>query len=80
MTKRQRKNLNRLRELVADFQPYIRYVHYRTLIEIFNYIGTVLYGVLVDCPENEELEYNLEQIEKSLQEFEKLLKHEKSIG
>lgn len=69
-----------MRELVADFQPYIPYVHSRNLIEIFNYIGTVLYGVLVDCPENEELEYNLEQIEKSLREFEELLKHEKSIG
>jgi len=51
MTKRQRNNLNRLRELVADFQPYIPYVHDSTVIEIFNYIGTVLYGVLVDCPE-----------------------------
>ena len=80
MTKRQRKNLNRLRELVADFQPYIPYVQNKTIIDIFGYICTVLYGVLVDCPENEELEYNLEQIEKSLQEFEKLLKHEKSIG
>lgn len=80
MTKRQRKNLDRLRQLVADFQPYIPYVHNGTLIEIFNYIATVLYGVLVDCPENEELNYNLEQIETSLQEFEKLLKHEKSIG
>lgn len=80
MTKRQRKNLDRLRQLVADFQPYIPYVQNRTIIEIFSHIVTVLYGVLVDYPENEELDYDLEQIETSLQEFEKLLKHEKSIG
>jgi len=80
MTKRQRKTLNRLRELVAEYQQYIPYVQNRTIIEIANYICTVLYGVLVDCPENEELEYNLEQVEESLRKFEELLKYEKSIG
>lgn len=80
MTKRQRNNLGRLRELVGEYQQYIPYTHSRTLVEIFNYIGTVLFGVLVDHPENENLEYNLEQIQESLAKFEKLLKHEKSIG
>ena len=80
MTKRQRNNLERLRELVAEYQQYIPYTHSQTLVEIFNYIGTVLFGVLVDHPENEELDYNLEQIQESLAKFEKLLKHEKSIG
>ena len=80
MTKRQRNNLERLRELVAEYQQYIPYTHSQTLIEIFNYICTVLFGVLVDRPENEYLEYNLEQIQESLAKFEELLKHEKSIG
>lgn len=80
MTKRQRNNLERLRELVAEYQQYIPYTHSQTLVEIFNYIGTVLFGVLVDHPENENLEYNLEQIQESLAKFEKLLKYEKSIG
>lgn len=80
MTKRQRNTLNRLRELVAEYQQYIPYVSNRTIIEIANYICTVLYGVLVDCSENEELEYNLEQTEESLRKFEELLKYEKSIG
>lgn len=80
MTKRQRNTLNRLRELIVEYQQYIPYVQNRTIIEIFNYICTVLYGVLVDSPENEELEYNLEQVEESLRKFEELLKYEKSIG
>lgn len=80
MTKRQRNNLERLRELVSEYQQYIPYTHSQTLVEIFNYIGTVLFGVLVDHPENENLEYNLEQIQESLAKFEKLLKYEKSIG
>lgn len=53
MTKRQRKTLDRLRELVAEYQQYIPYVSNRTIIEIANYICTVLYGVLVDIPEEE---------------------------
>ena len=80
MTKRQRKTLNRLRELAAEYQQYIPYVQNRTIIEISNYICIVLYSVLVDSPENEELEYNLEQAEESLRKFEELLKYEKSIG
>lgn len=80
MTKRQRKALNRLRELVAEYQQYISYMSNSTIIEIANYICTVLYGVLVDYPENEELEYNLEQVEESLRKFEELLKYERSIG
>ena len=80
MTKRQRNNLEKLRELVSEYQPYIPYTQSKTLVEIFNYIGIVLYGVLVDHPENENLDYNLENIKESLVKFEELLKHEKSIG
>lgn len=80
MTKRQRATLCRLRELVAEYQQYIPYVQDRTIIEVFNYIGITLYGVLVDRPDNDELEYNLKQVEDSLHKFEELLKYEKSIG
>lgn len=80
MTKRQRNYLERLRVDVSEYQQYIPYTHNQTMIKIFNYICTVLYGVLVDHPENEELDYNLENIQESLENFEELLKQEKSIG
>lgn len=72
MTKRQRKTLIRLRDVTAEFQQYIPYVHNRTIIEIFDYICTVIYTVLVDCDGNEQLDYDLEQAEESLKKFEDL--------